>query len=112
MIIHYIKKIVSGNYIIGIYNSKDDLVFSRKFCVFEKKSDVNVSVFRLQNMKYFQTHQSIHFTINPLNIIFREPEKRIHTTILKNSPPKVIRQKNIGHQESICNPNSMTWKGK
>ncbi len=78
------RLLVSGNYIIEIYNSKDDLVFSRKFCVFEKKSDVNVSVFRLQNMKYFQTHQSIHFTINPLNMIFREPEKRIHTTILKN----------------------------
>jgi len=78
------RLLVSGNYIIEIYNSKDDLIFSRKFCVYNKKADINVNVFRLQNMEYFQTHQSIHFSIIPKNIIFREPEKRIKVAILKN----------------------------
>ena len=52
--------------------------------MYNKKADINVNVFRLQNMKYFQTHQSVHFSIIPRSIIFREPEKRIKITILKN----------------------------
>ena len=76
--------LVSGNYLIEIYNSNDEIVFSRKFCIFDKKANTNGNIFRLQNMEYFKTHQSIHFSIIPKNIIFREPEKRIKVVILKN----------------------------
>jgi len=76
--------LVSGNYIIEIYNSLDEIIFSRKFCIYEKMAETNVSVYRLQNMEFYKTHQSIHFSITPKNIIFREPEKRIKVTILKN----------------------------
>ena len=76
--------LVSGNYIIEIYNSLDEIIFSRKFCIYEKMAETNVSVYRLQNMEFYKTHQSIHFSITPKNIIFREPEKRIKVIILKN----------------------------
>ena len=76
--------LVSGNYIIEIYNSLDEIIFSRKFCIYEKMAETNVSVYRLQNMEFYKTHQSIHFSITPKNIIFREPEKRVKVIILKN----------------------------
>tara|TARA_Y100001970_G_scaffold46540_2_gene58701 strand:- start:51079 stop:52329 length:1251 start_codon:yes stop_codon:yes gene_type:complete len=76
--------LVSGNYMIEIYNSLDEIIFSRKFCIYEKKVDTNVNVYRLQDMEFFKTHQSIHFSITPKNTIFREPEKRIKVTIIKN----------------------------
>ena len=76
--------LVSGNYMIEIYNSLDEIIFSRKFCVYDKKAITNVNTYRVQDMEFFKTHQSIHFSINPKSIIFREPEKRIKVTILKN----------------------------
>ncbi len=76
--------LVSGNYMIEVYNSLDEIIFSRKFCIYDKKVETNVNVYRLQNMEFYKTHQSIHFSITPKNIIFREPEKRIKVTILKN----------------------------
>ena len=68
--------LVSGNYMIEIYNSLDEIIFSRKFCIYKKMVETNVNVYRLQNMEFYKTHQSIHFSITPKNIIFREPEKR------------------------------------
>ena len=76
--------LVSGNYMIEVYNSLDEIIFSRKFCIYDKKVETKVNVYRLQNMEFYKTHQSIHFSITPKNIIFREPEKRIKVTILKN----------------------------
>jgi len=76
--------LVSGNYMIEIYNSLDEIIFSRKFCIYDKKVDTNLNVYRLQDMEFFKTHQSIHFSITPKNIFFREPEKRIKVTIIKN----------------------------
>ena len=76
--------LVSGNYMIEIYNSLDEIIFSRKFCVYDKKVITNVNTYRVQDMEFFKTHQSIHFSITPKSIIFREPEKRIKVSILKN----------------------------
>ena len=76
--------LVSGNYMIEIYNSLDEIIFSRKFCVYDKKVITNVNVYRTQDMEFFKTHQSIQFSITPKNIIFREPEKRVKVSILKN----------------------------
>ena len=76
--------LVSGNYMIEIYNSLDEIIFSRKFCVYDKKVITNMNTYRVQDMEFFKTHQSIHFSITPKSIIFREPEKRIKVSILKN----------------------------
>ena len=42
-------------------------------------------------MEFYKTHQSIHFSITPKNIIFREPEKRIKVTIKKLSRNSQIK---------------------
>ena len=39
--------LVSGNYMIEIYNSLDEIIFSRKFCIYDKKVDTNLNVYRL-----------------------------------------------------------------
>ena len=58
-----VKLKVSGNYIIEIYSAYDELVFLRRFCIYENKSYVQAGVFRPQNMDRFNSHQSIHLSL-------------------------------------------------
>ena len=89
---HYILKIpnqnvklkVSGNYIIEIYSAYNELVFSRRFCIYENKSSVRAGVFRPQNMDRFNSHQSIHFSVTPKGNFFINPEENIKIIILQN----------------------------
>ncbi len=79
-----VKLKVSGNYIIEIYSAYDELVFSRKFCIYENKSSVPAGVFRPQNMDRFNSHQSIHFSVTPNGHFFINPEENIKIIILQN----------------------------
>ncbi|MFQ3340503.1 MAG: hypothetical protein ACI9TK_000155 [Flavobacteriaceae bacterium] len=75
---------VSGNYALEVYSSQDELVFSRRFCIYDSKASVQVGVYRTQNMDRFITHQSVHFSITPNQINFRNPNENIHVVILQN----------------------------
>ena len=79
-----VKLKVSGNYIIEIYSAYDELVFSRRFCIYENKSSVQAGVFRPQNMDRFNSHQSIHFSVTPKGNFFINPEENIKIIILQN----------------------------
>lgn len=75
---------VSGNYIIEIYSAYDELVFSRKFCLYESRASVQAAVYRPQNMDRFNTHQSLHFSITPKNLFFANPNENIKVVLLQN----------------------------
>ena len=75
---------VSGNYMLEIYNSYDELVFSRKFCLYESSASVRAAVYRPQNMDRYNTHQSIHFSITPRNLFFANPNENVKVTLLQN----------------------------
>ena len=46
---------------IEIYDELDQLLFSRKFLINNDTTIVSSKVFRSREMKYYDTHQSIHF---------------------------------------------------
>ena len=75
---------VSGNYMVEIYSAYDELIFSRRFCIYENSSIVQAAVYRPQNMNRFNTHQSIHFTVTPRGNFFVNPEENIKIIILQN----------------------------
>ncbi len=79
-----IKFKVSGNYTIEIYDTFDELVLSRRFCVFEEKANVQAAVYRPQNMNRFSTHQSLHFSITPIQGVFRNPEQTVFVHLIQN----------------------------
>ena len=79
-----IKLKVSGNYLLEIYNVSDELVFSRKFCVYEDISNVQVAVLRPQNMNNYSTHQSIHFAVTPLQRVLINPQENVFVRLLQN----------------------------
>ena len=75
---------VSGNYLLEIYDSFDELVFSRRFCIYEEKSTIRSGVYRPQNMDRFNTHQSLHFSVTPSQGTFRNPDQTVFVHLLQN----------------------------
>ena len=77
--------IISGNYLLEIYDESDLLVFSRKFLIYENGAEVKAAVFRTRDLEFYQTHQSLQFSINPLEgEYFRDPQNQLHVSILQN----------------------------
>ena len=79
-----IKLKVSGNYIIEVYSAYDELVFSRKFCVYENAASVQAAVYKPQNMDRFATHQSLHFAVTPSGTFFANPDENVKVVLLQN----------------------------
>ena len=50
---------------IDIYNRYDELMFSRKFLIYEDKAQVQLGVYPTQKVERLLTHQNLQFTINP-----------------------------------------------
>lgn len=80
---------VSGNYLLKILNSDDEIVFSRKFIVYETVVPVAVQIKRARDLKYIDTKQSVNFTVGKSagsdGFIFRNPEKTVKTLIIQNN---------------------------
>lgn len=75
----------SGNYILRIYDEYQDLVFSRKFIVYEGLSTVPTKIKRLRDLAYINTKQSVEFEVNPISIQLNNPKNTIKTLIIQNN---------------------------
>ncbi len=74
---------VSGNYMIEIYNAYDELMFARKFLIYEDKAQVQLGVYPAQNIAQLRSHQNLQFTINPLFSV-RNPKNDLSVLLLQN----------------------------
>ena len=74
---------VSGNYMIEVYDRYDELMFSRKFLIYEEKAQVQLGVYPSQNVEDLLTHQNLQFSINPLFRV-RNPENDLKVILLQN----------------------------
>ncbi|WP_243721278.1 MULTISPECIES: type IX secretion system plug protein [Aquimarina] len=79
---------VSGNYLIEIYDEDDEVVFSRKFIVYEPLTSVKVYTKRSRDLKHIDTKQSVQFEINSPNEILRNPRKTVKTLVMQNNDLK------------------------
>jgi len=77
--------LISGNYLLEVYNETDEIIFSRKFLIYDEGATVNAGVFRTRDLEYYQTHQSVQFSISPpKGEYFRDPQNQLNVTILQN----------------------------
>jgi hypothetical protein len=76
---------VSGNYLLKIFNEKKELVFSRKFMVYEPQTRVEVAVKKSRDVKFIQTRQVVNFEVNSPDFIIRSPEESVWAVILQNN---------------------------
>lgn len=93
---------VSGNYLISIYNSYDELVFSRKFMIYEDKTNVGVIIKRARDVQFIEEKQRVEIVISPTGMQFNNPMQTIKTVIVQNNNLKTAI-KNLKPQYTIGN---------
>lgn len=76
---------VSGNYMLSIFNEERELVFSRKFVVYEPLVQLKVELRRSRDVKFIHSRQVVNFTVNSENFIMKNPEKNVRAVILQNN---------------------------
>ncbi|QRM88154.1 DUF5103 domain-containing protein [Lacinutrix sp. WUR7] len=76
---------VSGNYMIKIYNDYDELVFSRKFMVYENIANVGVTIKRSRDVRDIKSKQTVDISISSNTLQFTNPKQTIKTVIVQNN---------------------------
>lgn len=76
---------VSGNYMLKIFNQSRELVFSRKFLVYEPLARVRVEVKRPRDVRFIHSRQTINFTIASPDFILKNPDETVNAVILQNN---------------------------
>lgn len=109
--------IKSGNYILKIYNDEQELVFSRKFIIYEDNLSIAMSVRRSRDFKTINEKQNIELAINYGDNVLQNPKQNVNIALFQNgnfktSITKIKPQYTIG-TELIYRYNDETqfWGG-
>lgn len=74
----------SGNYLISILNDEREIVFSRKFVIYEEQVKVSLLVRRARDFDSLDGKQNIEMTINYGDKILQNPIQNVKVTIFQN----------------------------
>lgn len=75
---------VSGNHMLEVYNSEDELQFSRRFIVYQDNVTVGAIVKRTRDFDYLNEKQVVQFTVNPGSFTLINPKKEVKVAIIQN----------------------------
>lgn len=75
---------LSGNYMLKIFNSNDELVFSRRFVIYKDMVSVGVVLKRARKLDVIDQKQVVHFTINTNGQTLVNPQQEVKVVILQN----------------------------
>lgn len=76
--------LVSGNYVIKILNEDKEVVFAKKFIVYEELVSVPLQIKRTRTVKDLDLKQNLEFSIKSTNILFQSPLSNVKVLLLKN----------------------------
>jgi len=76
--------LVSGNYMIKIVDENGDVVFSRKFIVYENMITVALQVKRARNIAEVSYKQNLEFSVKSTDITFQSPLSNVKVLLLQN----------------------------
>lgn len=76
---------VTGNYMISIFDDYGELMFSRKFMVYQELAQVGVAVKRSRDVRFISQKQSVDINIASPNLRFNNPEQTVKTVIIQNN---------------------------
>ena len=93
---------LSGNYIIKILNEDRDVVFSRKFIIYEDIANVRLQVKRGRNISTIESKQNLDFSITSKSLTFQNPLQNVKVLLLQNRQ-FTTGIKNIAPQYTIGN---------
>jgi hypothetical protein len=75
---------VSGNYVISILNEDQEVVFARKFIVYEPLVSVPMQVKRARNVKDVDFKHNLDFAVRSNTITFQSPLQNVKVLLLQN----------------------------
>lgn len=75
---------ISGNYILKILSEDKEVVFSRKFILYEDLVSVPIQVKRARTVDNLEFKQNLEFTIKTNSINFQNPLKNVKVVLLQN----------------------------
>jgi hypothetical protein len=75
---------ISGNYILRILNEDREVVFSRKFILYENHSTVAAQVKRSRDVTNIDYKQNLDFSIVSNDIVFQTPTQNVKVVLLQN----------------------------
>lgn len=75
---------VSGNYVISILNEDKEVVFSRKFIVYENLVSVPIQVRRARDVREIEYKHNLDFAIKSQVINFQSPLQNIKVLLMQN----------------------------
>lgn len=81
----------SGNYTVAVLNEYDEVLFSRRFTLYEQNIIVGVNAQRSRNTKTFDTDQTVEFTVNYPNLRINNPNQEINVAVLQNNNWKTAK---------------------
>ncbi|UUC45811.1 type IX secretion system plug protein [Flavobacterium cerinum] len=76
--------LLSGNYIIKIFNDSQELVFSRRFIIYEETLSVPLQIKRSRNLTDIEKKQNMDFTIKMGENNLQNPIQNIKVALLQN----------------------------
>ncbi|EIA09537.1 DUF5103 domain-containing protein [Flavobacterium frigoris] len=76
--------LLSGNYMLKILNDSKEVIFSRKFILYEDLVAVPTQVKRARTVRNLETRQNLEFTIKSSTITFQNPIKNVKVVLLQN----------------------------
>ncbi len=79
------KIIKSGNYKISIMNDEDEIIFTRRFVLYESMVDIGLTVHRSRDLSEINKKQTVQFVINHPTLRINNPKEEIKTVLLQNN---------------------------
>lgn len=76
--------LVTGNYMLTILNNYQEVVFSRKFIIYEDLVSVPMIVRRARTVKDIDFKHNLEFTITPNSMVLQNPIQNLKIILLKN----------------------------
>jgi len=113
----YMQLRISGNYILKILDESRQVLFSRKFIVYEDLLTIPMQIKRARTVNYLEYKHNIEFSIKSQVINFQNPLKNVKVALLQNGQfntaiKNVVPQYTIGN-DLIYKYDSQTqfWAG-
>jgi len=78
---------VSGNYVFELYNDDNEMVFTKKFILYQRNVTIQAEIKRSRDLKYINQKQNVQFSINSNDLLIINPEKNLKTIVLQNQNP-------------------------
>ena len=91
---------VSGNYIISVLDEYNNVIFSRRFIIYEPRVTVGVTAHRSRDISFIYEKHNVEFVINHKTLLLNNPNEEIKValyqngdwnSVINNIKPKYIR---------------------